>query len=334
MTAMWYENLKARGEDVEAYVTKRHDAYLDRWREAARFIPQNARILDVGGGNLFPRLLNFFKENGYQYYYMDVDPEAVENSRALATAAGLRGDFFKCGFNDQYDYPNGFFDCVFSSHCLEHSIDLKTTFRELNRIIRTDGFLLMAVPFGWEQDNEHPYFFSPEQWLALVEDYGFEIRVAQVGREYPESGYDYFIAAKRINSPHPTPRIDPTLYKKETYSFISHMDPSIKYAGDQERVAYGAATLLLECNWSIRIHPQQRCSVILPIFMNHNWSGKIEISSANNFSTYDLFSWFPFVQPCMHPMASVLRDDLTIRPVGRNPSSWSTQACLYGYMIR
>ncbi|WP_374131827.1 class I SAM-dependent methyltransferase [Sphingomonas sp. 28-62-20] len=141
MTARWYENVKATHGDVDAYIRTRHLAYMDRWREAGRFIADNSTVLDIGGGNLFPELLTYFKSRGLKYSYLDVDPAAVDSSRAMADQVGLANASFALGFNDQLDFPEGSFDAVFSSHCIEHSIDLSATFRELNRVLKAGGNL-------------------------------------------------------------------------------------------------------------------------------------------------------------------------------------------------
>jgi ubiquinone/menaquinone biosynthesis C-methylase UbiE len=193
MTARWYENVQRTHGDVQAYIATRWAAYLDRWKEAARFIPNGANILDIGGGNIYESLVDFFIERNFQYNYLDVDPSCVDASRNLALTKGLHNASFKHGYNDHLDYTDGRFEAIFSSHCLEHSINLNRTFSEVNRVLASGGNLLMAVPFGWEENPEHPYFFGPQEWATLVTDAGFRIRVAQVGSEYPEYGYDYFI---------------------------------------------------------------------------------------------------------------------------------------------
>lgn len=219
MTARWYENIKATHGDVDAYIRTRYIAYMDRWREAGRFIADGSSVLEIGGGNLFPELLDYFKAREFKYSYADVDPAAVDSSRALAEQAGLTDASFSLGFNDQLDFPTATFDAVFSSHCIEHSIDLSATFRELNRVLKPNGNLLMPVPFGWEINLEHPYFLGPDEWARLTEDGGFSIRIAQIGNEYPEMGEDYLIAASKISEPKVPGRIDPILYLKDKYDY-------------------------------------------------------------------------------------------------------------------
>ncbi|MGZ3836421.1 MAG: class I SAM-dependent methyltransferase, partial [Mucilaginibacter sp.] len=318
---------------VDAYIATRHAAYLGRWKEAGRFITPGSKLLDVGGGNLFPGLLTYLKNLNVEYHYLDVDPSAVAGSAKLASEMGFNGDYFNHGFNDKFNYPSSHFNIVFSSHCLEHSIDLASTFAELNRIIMDGGFLLMAVPFGWEENPEHPYFFSPEHWIALVEDSGFEVRISQIGREYPENGFDYFIAAKKVGSVSDRKRLNPRHYMKESYLLCRNDHFTISYAGNKQLIESGAACHMRGPDWEIKIVLDRDFNVILPIFVRHNWSGNISVTGGGVESYHDLFSWFHYVQPCFHFSGNGYSDTITIKPIGRNSSSWSTEGVFYGYLI-
>lgn len=333
MTANWYEGVKARVSDIDAYIATRHAAYIGRWREAGRFITPGSKLLDVGGGNLFPNLLNYLKELNVDYHYIDVDPAAAAGSKKLAIEMGFDGNQFTCGLNDKFDYPDAHFDVVFSSHCIEHSINLASTFADLNRIVKDGGFLLMAVPLGWEENPEHPYFFSPEQWIALVEDSGFEVRVAQIGREYPETGYDYFIAAKKVKSGASSSRVLPERHLKSAYQFYPSSHCTVAYTGNLQVIDGGSARHMRGGDWVINISPEKASSIILPIFVRHNWSGKVSISNGGERSFHDLFSWFHYIQPCIHISDMSASDVVSIRPVGKNTASWSTEGVFYGYML-
>lgn len=336
MTANWYEGVKRRVGDVEAYIAGRQDAYMDRWREAGRFIPDGARVLDIGAGNLYPALFEYFRHKGLDYHYLDVDESAVLGSMAMGADYGFTADKFAKGFNDQFAFPDGSFDAVFSSHCIEHSFDLAKTFSEVNRILKPDGNLLMAVPFGWESNPEHPYFLGPDHWIALVEDHGFSVRVAQIGREYPESGYDYFIAARKVQSAGGPCRIAPERFRKDNYTFMPFDSEHIRCKGSVVRTADGSASHMKGGAWTMTLAIPATATEVLPILVKHNWSGTIQITSNDSSSWHDLFSWFPFVQPVRHALrrGGFGQHQVVIRPIGKNDSSWSTEAVLHGVMYR
>lgn len=329
MTQRWFESVKARFGDVDGYIKKRQVAYLDRWQEAVRFFPKGSKVLDVGGGNLYESLLKFLSSHGIDYWYQDVDPAAVAGSRALAQQLGFSPNKFIQAFNDHYPYENQTFDAVFSSHCIEHSINLPRTFTEINRILRHDGLLTMAVPLGWEENPEHPYFFDQQNWILMVEDFGFEVRVAQIGREYPESGVDLFIAARKIGDPS-RERLDVSDFTKASYSFARFDDPRISYSGQTHVIDDGRAIKLVDQDWNIQLQFSS-CSVVIPVFVRHNWSGIIKISTFSGVRTEDLFNWFPTVQP-LKINTSAPDELIEISSAGKNIAGHSTEVILYGVM--
>lgn len=334
MTANWYELVRQRVGDVEAYIAGRQAAYLDRWREAARFIADGSRVLDVGGGNLYPGLLQYLKQRRLEYFYLDVDPAAVDASRQLAASFGFDPARFGHGFNDRFDFAADSFDAVFSSHCVEHSIDLRATLRELNRVIRPGGNLLMAVPLGWETNPEHPYFLAADHWAALVEDAGFDLRVAQVGREYPEVGVDLFIAARKSRPYSAAPRLDPAEWLKDSYRFIPFDDSAIHASGQASADRQEQRLHLRGADWRVEVELPP-CTEVLPVLHRHDWSGIVQVEGGGSITQHDLFSWYGYVQPVRHALGAASGSQrLTLRPCGRNPCSFGTEAVLYGVMVR
>lgn len=332
MTAQWYENVKRLHPDVEAYIATRHAAYLDRWKEAARFINDNARVLDIGGGNIYPALVEFWRSRCFRYSYLDVDPSCVDASRQLASTLGLENATFDNGYNDVLPFRAAEFDAIFSSHCLEHSFDLTKTFNEVNRVLDARGNLLMAVPFGWEANPEHPYFFGPTEWVSLVVDAGFRIRVAQIGCEYPETGHDYFIAAQKISAPSGF-RLDPKDYTKKEFDFISPFDDRLAYMG--ESVRKDDHVIMSGDHWTIEFEAPAGAREVLPIVNRHDWSGIVEVSWDGQAVSEDCYSWFTYVQPIRIKATSVDPSSLVkIASRAKNPSSLSTQGVLYGVMVR
>ena len=332
MTARWYENVKRSHTDVDAYIQARHNAYLGRWKEAARFIEDASRVLDIGGGNIYPALVEFWKERGFRYSYLDIDPSCVDGSKWLAKSLGMADATFDHGYNDSLPFADLAFDAIFSSHCLEHSFDLTRTLGEVNRVLDIHGNLLMAVPFGWEVNPEHPYFLGPTEWLSLLSDAGFRIRVAQIGCEYPESGYDYFVAAQKI-APAGAFRLDPGDYTKTKFDFVSPFDGRLSYNG--ESVLKEDHVIMNGDQWTIEFEVPSGTREVLPILNRHEWSGIIEVSWDDQSVQEDCYSFFSYAQPMrikavIENLSSVVR----IKSQGKNASSFASQGVLYGLMIR
>lgn len=334
MTARWFENVKRQHGDVDAYIRTRFAAYLDRWREAARFIPDGSRLLDIGGGNLFDELILFFKDKKYQYRYLDVDPSSVESSQAIAHALGMTQFTFQQGFNDVLPFSNDSFNAVFSSHCIEHSFNLPATFSEIRRVLDKSGVLCMAVPFGWEINPEHPYFFGPNEWLALLRQSGFSIRTAQIGSEYPENGYDFFVSAQRLDTVPASPILDPDDFRKTNFELINIDSSRIEIRG--KPISKEDHVISQGMDWEIEILIPKGSREICPIMLRHEWSGSVQISCGGFTAVEDLYSWFNYVQPMRLRMGMPLSQDTvaTVRPVAQNLASAGSEGVLYGVLYR
>lgn len=335
MTSTWFENLQKSGVDVDKYIEHRKKVYIERWQEAGRFIKPGAAVLDIGGGNLFPDLLRYFKTMKWDYTYFDIGENEVSASRRLAEEFGFDGSQFHRGLNHELHFEDGVFDAVFSSHCIEHSMNLIQTFRHLNRILKQGGELLIGVPLGWEENPNHPYFLLEDEWIALIEDSGFRIRIYQVGCEFPEQGYDLFIAAQKVRSASGQFRIDPDDFLKNNFSFHDFRAANIVYEGD---VRWNDDCVLLEKNpdWRIRIVLPAGLTQVLPIFVRHDWSGKVSVTSTGDVTYGDLFRQNKTAQPLRLRLSkpSVEGQIVEIAPVGRNEASFASQGVFVGYMVR
>jgi len=92
------------------------------------------------------------------------------------------------GFLEEAEYPNDFFDLITLNHVLEHIHDPMKTLREIQRILKPEGTLIIGVPqsesfayrvFGknWIQLDvpRHLYTFSRSMLKKYAEGSGFKI---------------------------------------------------------------------------------------------------------------------------------------------------------------
>jgi len=101
-----------------------------------KIIP-GGKILDVGCGN------------GAFLYKMQVagmDTYGVELSADGAKEAQRLGLKVKCGTLEQQKYPANFFDVITLNHVLEHVAEPVKTLKELRRILKPYGTIIIAVP--------------------------------------------------------------------------------------------------------------------------------------------------------------------------------------------
>ena len=135
----------------------------------------NPRILDVGcgtGANL-KMLAACGRAEG-----VDISPQAVEFCRQR----GL--DSVKLGAIEQLPYENNSFELVTALDVVEHLDDDVGGLREMRRVLRRDGRLLLFVPafmflWGVQDDvSNHRRRYTLPSLLKAVEEAGFSIEWA------------------------------------------------------------------------------------------------------------------------------------------------------------
>ena len=101
-------------------------------------------------------------------------------------------DFFYDG--KTLPFADEAFDCIFCSEVFEHLFNLPELLKELNRVIKKGGKLLVTCPFAWPE-HEKPYDYARYTVFALKEMLGksdFEVRVED------KSG-NFFLAVHQLN---------------------------------------------------------------------------------------------------------------------------------------
>lgn len=142
-----------------------------------RRVPDRGRILDVGCGRGV--LLNRLVAQGFETFGTDINEDAVRGNDPQ-TDIRIISELSEAAF------PDEFFDCVVVWHVLEHLIDPAGTMREIERITKPGGVLIIAVPNYsslqakiWGKDwfhldpPRHLYHFSVQSLIKLVESSGF-----------------------------------------------------------------------------------------------------------------------------------------------------------------
>lgn len=81
---------------------------------------------------------------------------------------------------DAMDLPEGPFDFVFSSHCLEHLLDPVAAIEHWKEKLKPGGVLFLSLPHPdmtyWRPQHcrKHRHLFHPEDTAQMVRDLGFE----------------------------------------------------------------------------------------------------------------------------------------------------------------
>jgi SAM-dependent methyltransferase len=100
----------------------------------------NGRLLDFGCGS---KPYQSLFVNVQQYIGLDMENEGHSHEKETI-------DVFYDGKTIPFD--NEHFDSIFSSEVFEHIFEIEPILKELNRVLKNGGMMLVSVPFAW---NEH-----------------------------------------------------------------------------------------------------------------------------------------------------------------------------------
>jgi ubiquinone/menaquinone biosynthesis C-methylase UbiE len=115
-----------------------------RFRMAVSLLPRERipRLLEVGYGSgiFMPQLALRCRE----LYGIDVHPMPTDIARILA-AHGVRATLYSCGA-ESLPFEDGLFDAIVAVSSLEFVEDINRAGRQMARVLRPDGNLVMVTP--------------------------------------------------------------------------------------------------------------------------------------------------------------------------------------------
>ncbi len=135
-------------------INQRHQA-----RIFSRFLTgQTGKLLDMGGS--YGGYSFHFTRLGWDVTVIDIDDDSLQVGRAIKEHLGEHAisfqhrDLLQTGFNE------GEFDAVLLSQVLEHIKDDTAVLREVWRILRPGGILVIGVPYSAEAlEFDHQVFY-------------------------------------------------------------------------------------------------------------------------------------------------------------------------------
>ena len=160
------------------------DFWVDCEDRTAAIVKHNvshgARILDVGCG--LGRLLT--KCSGYEKYGMDISAQYLE--KAIDSDANL------CMAKvEDMPYVDDFFDLVVCTDVLEHVLDLNLAMRQLIRVLKPGGKLVLRVPYKESlkpyTEQSYPYKYAH---LRNFDEHGMLLLCENIFGQSVE-GYEY-----------------------------------------------------------------------------------------------------------------------------------------------
>lgn len=154
----------------------------------AKRFPQRGKLLEVGSG--FGYLLDYFRQDGWQVTGVEPNEGLNRHARNRLKLNVLSEILPDAAF------PDGSFDVVTMMHVIEHVPDPTDTLREIYRVLKPGGMLVMETPrydtlmfklLGRRERSlscvGHIYFFTTKTLHAISRKVGFTVeRSDKVGR--------------------------------------------------------------------------------------------------------------------------------------------------------
>ncbi len=147
----------------------------DALREVAPMA--HGRLLDVGcGAKPYEELFTAHVTEYVGIEYRDTFAETAASTVTTGKDKGKGPDHYYDGTRMPFD--DGAFDTVVSFQVLEHTPDPEGLLREMARVTKRGGLLILTAPFSFRLHEEpHDYFrFTPHGLKWLCTKVGFEVR--------------------------------------------------------------------------------------------------------------------------------------------------------------
>lgn len=161
------------------------DAHLSLLLELLPRLPHGA-VLDLGTGTGYLAFPLARRNPAVSVVGLDLVEEALDRSRQRAEAEGLPNLRF-CSYDGlAFPFADGSFDAVAARYALHHFPDLSYTFREIRRVLRPGGALLISDPtpdpedsarfvdrFMQKKPDGHVRFYTQSEYEQLAAQTGF-----------------------------------------------------------------------------------------------------------------------------------------------------------------
>ncbi len=188
--------------DREHIIRHYHESYYRDWidNQMDRRIPmwqrrlndlqnhkQKGRVLDVGCG--IGTFLLLAKESGYEVWGTEISDFGSRYAEENLALDVYKGDLKEAQF------PSAHFDIITLWHTLEHVPDPKATLKEIHRILKEDGLLVIAVPNLHNFITKILYFLAKGKRLKLFspqskEWHFFHFSITTLSTLLKKAGFD------------------------------------------------------------------------------------------------------------------------------------------------
>lgn len=151
-------------------------------------ISDGMRILDLGTGTgylAFPIAERYLKA---EITGLDIVERALEMNRKKALTDGLKNILFVNYNGLTFPFADKTFDMVITRYALHHFPAIKDTFREISRVLKSNGMFFLSDPAPNDDDTErfvdaymqmkkdgHIKFYTQKEWQDIGKLTGFNL---------------------------------------------------------------------------------------------------------------------------------------------------------------
>jgi 2-polyprenyl-3-methyl-5-hydroxy-6-metoxy-1,4-benzoquinol methylase len=146
------------------------------------------KLLEIGCS------VGFFLEEAKKYNFITTGLELNKNAAESCLYRGL--NIKNCSLTEA-KFEDGLFDVVVMSHVLEHIADIKDFLKEVHRVIKPGGYIVLSQPnyqalvpgilkqdwYGWVP-ADHFWHFTPKSITYVLRQNGFELESVQINSMY------------------------------------------------------------------------------------------------------------------------------------------------------
>lgn len=200
-------------------IKKKYESDTTRRIEfVSKIIKKNNKILEVGSG--YGLFLEGMKNIGYDITGIEISKEKRRISKKITQVEVLDVNIV----NEKLNLPK--VDVIVLFHVLEHIIEPVTFLKNLKKLLKTNGKIIVEVPnladhqlkinkkyqeFYWQR--AHIHYFKPKIFQKVFEDSGFNVKIKGVQRYSIENFINWKITGK--------PQLDnPTFSLSQEYEWI------------------------------------------------------------------------------------------------------------------
>ena len=112
-----------------------------------------SKLLDFGCGA--GRHSVYFAQRGFQVYGFDKSASAVKQATQTIERENFHADLKVWDMTQPLPYKDNFFDAVIATRVIHHTYtdNIKKITKEINRVLRTGGYLFLQIPAYMRQDR-------------------------------------------------------------------------------------------------------------------------------------------------------------------------------------